>query len=44
MLVAVRDSLAKLRAIPVIDDALAELTSLAEQFLPNRSSRTRAWT
>jgi len=37
VLVAVRDSLAKVRGIHVDDDALAELTALAEQFLPNRA-------
>jgi ATP-dependent Clp protease ATP-binding subunit ClpC len=37
VLVAVRDSLAKLRGIAIGDDALAELTALAEQFLPNRA-------
>ena len=37
VLVAVRDSLARLRGIPVDDDALDELVALADQFLPNRS-------
>jgi ATP-dependent Clp protease ATP-binding subunit ClpC len=37
VLVAVRDSLAKLRGIEVSDDALVELIALADQFLPNRA-------
>ena len=37
VLVAVRDSLSNLRGISVGDDALAEITALAEQFLPNRA-------
>jgi ATP-dependent Clp protease ATP-binding subunit ClpC len=37
VLVAVRDSLARLRGIAVSDEALDEIVALAEQFLPNRS-------
>ena len=37
VLVAVRDSLAKLRGIAVTDEVLDELVALADQFLPNRS-------
>ncbi len=37
VLVAVRDSLVKLRGIPVSDAALDELVVLATRFLPNRS-------
>ena len=37
VLVAVRDNLARLRGIPVTDDALDELVALADQFLPNRA-------
>jgi ATP-dependent Clp protease ATP-binding subunit ClpC len=37
VLVAVRDSLAKLRGIEVTDAALDELVALATQFLPNRA-------
>jgi ATP-dependent Clp protease ATP-binding subunit ClpC len=37
VLVAVRDRLADLRKVTVTDEALAELTNLADQYLPNRS-------
>ena len=37
VLVAVRDNLAKLRGIPVTDEALDELVALADQYLPNRA-------
>ena len=37
VLVGVRDKLAKVRGITVSDDALAELVTLADQFLPNRA-------
>ena len=37
VLVAVRDSLARLRGITVDDAALDELVALADQFLPNRA-------
>jgi ATP-dependent Clp protease ATP-binding subunit ClpC len=37
VLVAVRDSLARLRGVTVSDPALDELVALATQFLPNRS-------
>ena len=37
VLVAVRDSLMRLRGIAVSDDAIEELVALADQFLPNRS-------
>jgi ATP-dependent Clp protease ATP-binding subunit ClpA len=37
VLVAVRDSLSKLRGVTVTDDALDELVALATQFLPNRA-------
>ena len=37
VLVAVRDKLAALRGITVSDEALTELITLADQFLPNRS-------
>ena len=37
VLIAVRDNLARLRGIPVTDEALDELVALADQFLPNRA-------
>jgi ATP-dependent Clp protease ATP-binding subunit ClpC len=37
VLVAVRDTLTRLRGISVRDDALDELVALADQFLPNRA-------
>ncbi len=37
VLVAVRDSLAKVRGVLVDDDALDELIALADQYLPNRT-------
>ena len=37
VLMAVRDKLASLRGVAVTDEALTELVTLADQFLPNRS-------